>query len=323
MEMVSDTLLTITTIKIVTLLTVKLFVLALLCFFCAAQAQTTYPITLNHASGQTRLEKRPLRVVAVGSLTLDVLLALGHEPVGYAASAPLIDGVLGTPVWVPFFGQRIKNKPVYLGDFRQPSLEALLALKPDLIIAPKFTPAHYQNYSRIAPTLEFDFFATPWKGFLPVVAKALGREERAFEVIRAFDRQTLISRSKLAPLFAKGKKVSVIFQNTQSTFLVSPFNALASFMQYIGLQTVLPEGFKSGARGVDAVQLELLPSLRSNWCVIFTPSQTQAAPLLPLLRGAGRIVVVVSDPDRPSVGPSAELATLEELTALMLKAPRV
>jgi iron complex transport system substrate-binding protein len=302
---------------------VRLFILALLCFLGTAHAQTTYPTTIAHASGQTRLEKRPVRVVAVGSLTLDVLLALGLEPVGYAASAPLVGAALGAPVQVPFFGQHIKNKPVYLGDFRQPSLETLLALKPDLIIAPKFTAALYQNYSRIAPTLEFDFFATPWKSFLPVVAKALGREERAFEVIRAFDRQTLVSRSQLAPLFVKGKKVSVIFQNTQSTFLVSPFNALASFMQFVGLQTVLPEGFKSGARGVDAVQLELLPRLRSDWCVIFTPSSAQAAPLLPLLHRAGKVVVLVSDPDRPSVGPSAELATLEELTALMLKNSRL
>jgi iron complex transport system substrate-binding protein len=301
---------------------VKLFFLALLCFFGAAHAQTMYPTTIAHASGQTRLEQRPVRLVAVGSLTLDALLALGLEPVGYAASAPLVGGVLGAPVQVPFFGKRIKHKPVYLGDFRQPSLEALLALKPDLIIAPKFTPALYQNYSRIAPTLEFDFFATPWKSFLPTVAKALGREERALEVIRAFERQTLVSRSKLAPLFTKGKKVSLIFQNTQSTFLVSPFNALASFMQFVGLQTVLPEGFKGGARGVDAVQLELLPSLRSDWCVIFTPSSAQAAPLLPFLREAGKIVVLVSDPDRPSIGPLSELATLEELVGAFQKSPR-
>ncbi len=284
-----------------------------------AQAQTVYPVNLPHASGQTRLEKRPIRVVAVGTLTLDVLIALGIEPVGYAASASIVGAVAGQSTTIPFFASKLKTKPVYIGDFRTPSLETLLALKPDLIIAPKFTAEHYKNYSKIAPTLEFDFFTTPWKAFSPIVAKALGREERAFEVIRAFDRQTLVARSRVAPLLAKyGKRVSVLYQNSQSTFLVSPFNALASFMQFVGLNVLLPSGFKSGARGVDTISLEVLPSLRSDWCIIFTPNPTAAAELRRLLVGAGRLLILTTDPDRPSVGPNSEIVALNDLLKAML-----
>src|SRR5690606_37861170 len=46
-----------------------------------ATGQDTFPVTLDHAFGQTRIEAKPERIVTIGWMTQDAVIALGETPV--------------------------------------------------------------------------------------------------------------------------------------------------------------------------------------------------------------------------------------------------
>ena len=43
-------------------------------------AQTAYPVTVKHDAGETTVSKRPQRVIAIGDIHFEELLALGIQP---------------------------------------------------------------------------------------------------------------------------------------------------------------------------------------------------------------------------------------------------
>ncbi|MEL6982950.1 MAG: ABC transporter substrate-binding protein, partial [Actinomycetota bacterium] len=70
----------------------------------------------------------------------------------------------------------------------EPNLEAIAALRPDLIISDNgFFEGLYEPLSAIAPTVAFDVFADDWQANFRTVAEAVGREDRAEEVIAEYD----------------------------------------------------------------------------------------------------------------------------------------
>ena len=115
------------------------------------------------------------------------------------AAAPLLgakDGGLRT--------DKRAGSIVDLGDFRQPSLERLIALQPDLIVGNASTHANlHAAASRIAPTLLFD--DPDWKAHLRLLARATGRDAAAETLLAAYEERAVAIRER-----AHGMRVSVI-----------------------------------------------------------------------------------------------------------------
>ena len=126
---------------------------------------------IEHAMGASCVVEHPQRIVVLDAFELDAALSLGVKPVGaveasagegfLAYLAPLTDGIQ------------------VVGTIAEPNLEAILALKPDLILSSK--PRHediYPQLAAIAPTVFSPELArTKWKDFLGLYAKALNRED--------------------------------------------------------------------------------------------------------------------------------------------------
>ncbi len=147
---------------------------------------TAFPVTIEHKYGTTEIPAEPERVVTVGFSEQDPVLALGVVPVGVRewfgeqphATWPWARDELGDAE------PTVLNMP-----FGELNFEAIAALRPDLIVAVHsgITEAEYQTLSEIAPTLaqpeDYPDFGVPWQEQTRLIGRALGREERAEELV--------------------------------------------------------------------------------------------------------------------------------------------
>ncbi|UNK40951.1 iron-siderophore ABC transporter substrate-binding protein (plasmid) [Shinella sp. H4-D48] len=126
-------------------------------------------------------------------VTLDPLLTLGLL---IELEAP----VIATPYMAIADKQVLdvvkKAKMVDLGNPREPSLERVVALKPDLIIGS--TEAHaaiYETVSKIAPTVFLDH--TDWKEYRRRVARITGREGVAEDALARYETRVASIRERM------------------------------------------------------------------------------------------------------------------------------
>lgn len=156
----------------------------------APAAGGAFPVTLQHVFGETTVEQAPQRVVALGVVDADVLLALGITPVA-VAGYPFYESGLG-----PWAEPLVRGPmPVRLASDSAPALEQIAALAPDLIIGESagFDEAAYERLSGIAPTV----VRAP--GVAPYLSS---RDDRTRTIARAVGRpaegERLIERTRQA-----------------------------------------------------------------------------------------------------------------------------
>ena len=111
---------------------------------------------VSHDADVAKICNRPDRVVALDPHTMDLLLSLGVQPIGYAEVDvalvhPFLMGAEMTEV--KYLGDRLTESPTFIGSRNQPSLEAILALKPDIIVGEDADSSSYSALSQIAPTM--------------------------------------------------------------------------------------------------------------------------------------------------------------------------
>ncbi|MFI1223170.1 MULTISPECIES: ABC transporter substrate-binding protein [unclassified Streptomyces] len=129
--------------------------------------------TVRTAMGDVKVEEAPERVVVLDTAELDSALTLGVKPVG-ATHADVASGFLAYLPKEQVAG--IKD----VGEMMTPNLEAIAALKPDLILTSKIRHGDkYAELSRIAPTVMTENTGYPWKENFQVHAEALGKKAEA------------------------------------------------------------------------------------------------------------------------------------------------
>ncbi|MEV4440610.1 iron-siderophore ABC transporter substrate-binding protein [Streptomyces sp. NPDC049577] len=152
-----------------------------------AAVGSAFPRTIEHAMGKTEIKKAPQRVVALDMTFVDATLALQSQVVGYTTFAAPDEKLPA------YFGADAKTyggdaKPVGMLD--EPSLEKIMALKPDLILSAKVRHEKlYKQLSAIAPTVFTEDTGATWKDNLKLVGKALGKEKLADEKVAAYDKR--------------------------------------------------------------------------------------------------------------------------------------
>jgi iron complex transport system substrate-binding protein len=145
-------------------------------------APGVFPRTVKHALGETKLEKNPERIVVLDSGELDDVLALGLTPVGMATTA----GQSGVPSYLADKAQGIKT----VGGISELNLEAIAALKPDLILGSKLRANDlYDKLSAIAPTVMSIRPGFPWKENFLLVADAVGEETKATQILNDYQKR--------------------------------------------------------------------------------------------------------------------------------------
>ena len=156
----------------------------------SAAPDQTQTRTVEHFRGTTEVPVDPQRVVVLDLGELDSAIALGITPVG-AVKAPVEEGLLS------YLADRSADIEL-VGEIGEPNLEQIAALKPDLILGSDVrVKDFYDELSAIAPTVFTETVGVTWKDNLRVHAQALGREQRADELLADYEARAVAVGGKV------------------------------------------------------------------------------------------------------------------------------
>ncbi|MGV9309171.1 MULTISPECIES: ABC transporter substrate-binding protein [unclassified Nonomuraea] len=140
---------------------------------------------IKHAMGETKIPAQPKRVVALDQSFVDAVLTLETPVVGYTTYRSIDDKL---PDYLGEVAQQYGKEATPVGTLEQPSLEKIMALKPDLIVSAKVRhEALYSKLSQIAPTVFSETTGAIWKENIRLMGQALGKEDLADTRIKAFE----------------------------------------------------------------------------------------------------------------------------------------
>jgi iron complex transport system substrate-binding protein len=131
------------------------------------------------AKGPVEVKGTPSRVVVLDIGQLDDALALGVKPVGMVR----IEAGAEPPDYLAAKLQGITE----VGTVLQPSLEAIAALSPDLILgSKKRNDKIYDQLTAIAPTILTETIGFDWIGDFTMYADALGKQDEAKKLLAEY-----------------------------------------------------------------------------------------------------------------------------------------
>jgi iron complex transport system substrate-binding protein len=137
-------------------------------------------------NGETTTSKESPRIASLSIHLTNDLLALGITPVGSVVGG-------GLNKVLPHVADLLTNtKP--LGTASEPDLEALLALKPDVIYVDQEFTGDIEKYNKIAKTEVFNLDEGTWRDHLRQIGKLVNREQQAEDFLK--DNQAQAERVK-------------------------------------------------------------------------------------------------------------------------------
>ncbi|MGH3366891.1 MAG: iron-siderophore ABC transporter substrate-binding protein [Nocardioidaceae bacterium] len=154
-----------------------------------SSASGSFPVSIEHKFGTTEISQEPQRVLSLGYQEHDVIFAFGVTPI--AARYWFGDE---SDVIFPWAEDEAGGAdPEILNMSDGINFEKIAALQPDLILGvySGMTERDYELLSQIAPTVaqtgEYIDYGTPWDVQTLTVGRALGREDRARELVAAVE----------------------------------------------------------------------------------------------------------------------------------------
>ncbi|WP_238586376.1 iron-siderophore ABC transporter substrate-binding protein [Rhodococcus rhodochrous] len=197
-----------------------------------------FPVTIEHALGDTTIETEPERVVTWGFGSTDAALALGVVPVAMPAQSYGGDeqGVL------PWIGDELteldaETPTILQNDGTDVPVEQIAAARPDVILAnySGLTQDQYDTLSRIAPTVAYpgEPWATPWRDVVATVGQALGRSDDAERLIA--DTEAIIADKAAAYPQLQGRTVAAVWDTGDTFYVYKPADSRVEFLTDLGL----------------------------------------------------------------------------------------
>lgn len=220
-----------------------------------ASNDSQFPITIQHAFGETVIKEKPERIVTLSWANQDAVLALGTVPVGVSAAnyGMMTDHKLHPWTDDAFVALGEANPNVF-NDETGWDYEAIAACEPDVIIASYsgFTEEEYNLLSQIAPVVPYKETAwkTDWREQTITNATAMGMKSEGEALVEETD--SLIGEHLKDYPDLEGKTAGYfwISQDDMSTFYAYlPSDPRASYLNDLGLET--PESILNLAENTD------------------------------------------------------------------------
>jgi len=154
--------------------------LSILFVFNAYALESPHALEITHEMGSASFETTPKKVVALDWVLSETVLSLGVELEGIADAK-------GYQQWVvkPELNQGVTD----VGSRREPNLELLTKLKPDVILISEHMAAAYHQLNKIAPVLVYSVYSQkkqPIESARAItlsLGKLFGQKQRAQQII--------------------------------------------------------------------------------------------------------------------------------------------
>ena len=261
-----------------------------------------FPVTIDHAFGQTEIEAKPETVVALGVTDIDPLLALGTVPVAAAAYTQYSETIVG-----PWAKEALSGKEVALIENEsKPDVEQIAALKPDLIVAVSsgIDQETYALLDKIAPTVarpgDASAYAVPRDRATTMIASALGEVAKGQKLVDAAN-AAMAKTAEDHPEFT-GKKGAVVLPYEDKYGVYTTGDARGQFLSQLGfdLPTRLAPQDDGTSYFID-LSREEVDQMEGDCLVVLTDAATRRAteadPLLKQLAVSKKGAVIFAADD--------------------------
>lgn len=207
----------------------------------AAEAADGFPVTIEHAFGETVILEAPERVATWGWGSTEAAIAVGVYPVAVAEQVWTVgeDNLLP---WVEeAYDEAGVEHPALLSDPEGGATvpyEEIIEAAPDVILAPYsgLTEEQFETLSEIAPTVAFPDAAwtTPWDQTIEITAAALGRDAQGAEVLDGID-EYFASEAEAHPEFA-GKTFAGVWDGDGFVYVYTAADSRIEVLTELGLE---------------------------------------------------------------------------------------
>lgn len=238
-----------------------------------------FPVTLEHAFGETVIEAEPERVVTWGWGSTDAALAVGVVPVAMAYQSYGGDENGIHPWTQEKLDELGAETPIVLPESSEEiPFEEIADAEPDLILAvfSGITADDYELLSAIAPTVAYvgEAWTTPWKDVVATVGTALGKSAEATAVLDEID-ATLAEQAEEHPELA-GKTIAAVWDVAGTFYVYKEADARVEFLFDLGLVSApsVDELANGDSSFYFTLSYEQLDQLDSD--IILSYSDTQA-----------------------------------------------
>ncbi|QAY74498.1 iron-siderophore ABC transporter substrate-binding protein [Agromyces protaetiae] len=288
----------------------------------AAASGEGFPITIEHAFGETVVEQAPERVATWGWGSTEAAIAVGVYPVA-VAEQPWTVGPDALLPWVEAaYDDAGIEHPAILSDDEGGATvpyEEFIAADPDLIIAPYsgLTEEQYDTLSEIAPVVAYPEAAwtTPWDDTIRITAKALGLEAEGEAVLDGIT-DSLAADAAANPAFA-GKTFAGVWDGDGFVYVYTDADPRIAVLTELGLEVAPSVSALDTSDGGFYYELsyEKLDQLDADFIVSYHNSKEEADAFLakPELQAipavaAGKVAQVYDPVTVSSVSPPTALS---------------
>ncbi|WP_110686110.1 ABC transporter substrate-binding protein [Salinicola aestuarinus] len=234
---------------------------------CALGTSLAQARTLETAYGDVEIEGQPERVVTLYEGALDASLTAGVTPLGAVATRGG-DGV------ADYLGDAADGISI-VGTARETNMEAVIAQRPDLILASSWLPREqYELLSRIAPTIvppSEGFSPEAWKTEARLFGDALDRRSAIDDALKTIENrsQSLAQRQHDGDTGA-APVATVARWMPQGPRVMSSKIFSSGLLAAAGFQVDDGGVVKAGRPHSDPLSLENLSRIDSDWLFLAT-----------------------------------------------------
>jgi iron complex transport system substrate-binding protein len=282
----------------------------------------SFPITMEHAFGETVIETEPERVATWGWGSTEAAVAVGVYPVAVAEQVWTVGEGNYLPWVEEAYDEAGVELPALLSDPEGGAsvpYEEFIEAEPDLILAPYsgLTEEQYETLSEIAPVVAYPEapWTTPWDEEIRITAEALGRADQGDEVLATIDEQ-LAAAAEAHPEFA-GKTFAGVWDGDGSMSVYTGADPRIAILTELGLEVApsVAELDTSDGGFYYELSYEQLDQLESDFLLTYSSTKEDADAILtkPELQAvpaiaAGKVAQVYDPVTVSSVSPPTALS---------------
>ncbi|WP_419893323.1 iron-siderophore ABC transporter substrate-binding protein [Oceanobacillus kimchii] len=226
----------------------------------SAETEDQYPITIEHALGETVIESKPVRITTIQWGNHDDALALGVVPAGFSAANYGVQDDSGMLPWTAEKVQELgEEAPNLFQDTDGLDFEAIADSNPDVILAAYsgITQEDYDTLTQIAPVVAYPNapWLTTWREQLEMNSTAMGMKEEGEQLIADVENQIDEKVSEYPELEGKSAAfLSVNAEDLSSFFVYTPADPRGGFLSELGME--YPESITNEIQNSDSFYIE-------------------------------------------------------------------